>query len=213
MHIGDRVPVITTTAAASGGFVSESVTYLDVGLKLEVEPLIYLEDEVGIKVGLEVSSIVKEVRPTAGSTLAYQIGTRNAATTLRLRDGETQVLAGLISTDDRRLADRVPGLGDLPIAGRLFSHTSDNISRTEIVLLITPRLLRTLVRPDAISVEFAAGTEAATGAPRLGVAPPPVPQPVPQSPSVEDPNAPPTVAQPPGAPILVPFGGVRPRSE
>ena len=58
MHIGDRVPVITTTAAATGGFVSESVTYLDVGLKLEVEPLIFLEDEVGIKVGLEVSNIV-----------------------------------------------------------------------------------------------------------------------------------------------------------
>ena len=62
IHIGDRVPVITTTAAATGGFVSESVSYLDVGLKLEVEPLIYLEDEVGIKVGLEVSNIVKEIR-------------------------------------------------------------------------------------------------------------------------------------------------------
>jgi len=54
------VPVITTTAAAVGGFVSESVTYLDVGLKLEVEPLIYLDDEVGIKVGLEVSNIVPD---------------------------------------------------------------------------------------------------------------------------------------------------------
>src|SRR6185503_17491021 len=54
IHIGDRVPVITTTAAATGGFVSESVNYLDVGLKLEVEPLVYLEDEVGIKVALEV---------------------------------------------------------------------------------------------------------------------------------------------------------------
>jgi len=58
IHIGDRVPVITTTAAATGGFVSESVSYLDVGLKLEVEPLIYLEDEIGIKVALEVSNIV-----------------------------------------------------------------------------------------------------------------------------------------------------------
>src|SRR5262245_10783357 len=54
VHIGDRVPVITTTAAATGGFVSESINYLDVGLKLEVEPLVYLEDEVGIRVGLEV---------------------------------------------------------------------------------------------------------------------------------------------------------------
>ena len=64
IHIGDRVPVITTTAAATGGFVSESVSYLDVGLKLEVEPLIYLDDEVGIKVGLEVSNIAREIRST-----------------------------------------------------------------------------------------------------------------------------------------------------
>jgi general secretion pathway protein D len=216
IHIGDRVPVITTTAAATGGFVSESVTYLDVGLKLEVEPLIYLEDEVGIKVGLEVSNIVKEVRASAGSSLTYQIGTRNAATNLRLRDGETQVLAGLISNDERRLADRVPGLGDLPLAGRLFSNTTDNTSRTEIVLLITPRLVRTLARPDAASVEFAAGTEASSGTSRLGAAPfvaapPPAESPVaPQGAVADEPSAPPAVLQPPGAPILVPFGGVKP---
>src|SRR5205814_8533631 len=166
IHIGDRVPVITTTAAATGGFVSESVSYLDVGLKLEVEPLISLDDEVSMKVGLEVSNITQTVKSSTG-TLTYQLGTRTAATNLRLRDGETQVLAGLISTDDRRAADRVPGLGELPIAGRLFSHTLDNNNRTEIVLLITPRLARTLARPDAASVEFAAGTEASTGAPRL----------------------------------------------
>ena len=216
IHIGDRVPVITTTAAATGGFVSESVTYLDVGLKLEVEPLIYLEDEVGIKVGLEVSNIVKEVRASVGGSLVYQIGTRNAATNLRLRDGETQVLAGLISNEDRRLADRVPGIGDLPVAGRLFSNTTDNAARTEIVLLITPQLVRTLSRPDAASVEFAAGTEASTGTPRLGGAPlvaAPVPgeSPVaPQGTVADDPSAPPAVVQPPGGPILVPFGGVKP---
>ena len=122
IHIGDRVPVITTTAAATGGFVSESVTYLDVGLKLEVEPLIYLEDEVGIKVGLEVSNIAREIRSVGSNTLTYQIGTRNATTVLRLRDGETQVLAGLISDEDRRSANRVPGIGELPVIGRLFSQ-------------------------------------------------------------------------------------------
>src|SRR6185295_4296265 len=149
IHIGDRVPVITTTAAATGGFVSESVNYLDVGLKLEVEPLVYLEDEVGIKVALEVSNIVKEIRSAGSNTLTYQIGTRNAATTLRLRDGETQILAGLISDEDRKSADRVPGIGHLPYLGRLFSSTHDNKIKTEIVLLITPRLVRTLVRPEA----------------------------------------------------------------
>ncbi|HEX2200294.1 MAG TPA: secretin N-terminal domain-containing protein, partial [Burkholderiales bacterium] len=165
IHIGNRVPVITTTAAATGGFVSESVSYLDVGLKLEVEPLISLDDEVSIKVGLEVSNLIREVRPPGSTSLVYEIGTRTAATNLRLRDRETQVLAGLINDNDRRIADRVPGLSELPVVSRLFSHTNDTTDRSEIVLLITPRLLRTLARPDAGSVEFAAGTEASTGTP------------------------------------------------
>ena len=221
VHIGDRVPVITTTAAATGGFISESVTYLDVGLKLEVEPVVYLEDEVGIKVALEVSNIAREVRGLSSGTLTYQIGTRNATTNLRLRDGETQVLAGLISDEDRRTADRVPGLGELPVAGRLFSHTRDTENRTEIVLLITPRLMRTLARPEAGSVEFAAGTEASTGA-RPGAAPLIAP------PIVVPPIAPPAAVQPapaaepppagvPTAPVtppsIVPFGGVKPPSQ
>jgi general secretion pathway protein D len=218
VHIGDKVPVITTTAAATGGFVSESITYLDVGLKLEVEPLIFLEDEVGIRVALEVSNIVQEVRATATGSLAYQIGTRNAATNLRLRDGETQVLAGLINREDRQSADRVPGLGELPVLGRLFSHTRDTKNRTEIVLLITPRLMRSLARPEAGSVEFAAGTEAATGTPRLGAAPPftpsipepGAPQPPVQPPPPDTTGAPAVPPQPPAAPQLVPFGGVKP---
>lgn len=214
IHIGDRVPVITTTAAASGGFVSENVSYLDVGLKLEVEPLIHLQDEVGIKVGLEVSNIVKEVKSVTSSTLAYQIGTRNANTTLRLHDGETQILAGLISDEDRRTASRVPGLGDLPVAGRLFSANRDATSRTEIVLLITPRLVRTLARPDVRSLEFAAGTEAVTGAPVVGtVSAPPVLRPAPSRP--EPPKPPAAAPQPttdPGV-EMVPFGGVQPQQQ
>src|SRR6185436_10640093 len=120
IHIGDKVPVITTTAGATG-FVSESVNYLDVGLKLEVEPQVYLEDDVGIKVGLEVSN-VSNTTTTAAGTTTYQLGTRNTATSLRLKDGETQVLAGLINDEDRRSANRVPGASQLPLIGRLFSN-------------------------------------------------------------------------------------------
>jgi general secretion pathway protein D len=162
IHIGDKVPVITTTQTATG-FSSESVTYLDTGLKLEVEPSISLDNEVGIKVGLEVSSISGTIRSETGTT-TYQIGTRNAATVLRLKDGETQMLAGLISDEERRSATKVPGLGDLPVAGRLFSSTNDTASKTEIVLLITPHVVRNLVRPEARFEEFLAGTEASIGA-------------------------------------------------
>ena len=171
IHIGDRVPVITTTSTATG-FVAESVSYLDVGLKLDVEPNVYLEDEVGIKVGLEVSNITNTVTSTAG-TRTYQVGTRNAATVLRLRDGETQVLAGLISSEDRRTANKVPGLSDLPVLGRLFGSTADTINRTEIVLLITPRILRSLTSPEGQPTEFGAGTEAAIGAAALTLRVPP----------------------------------------
>ncbi len=214
IHIGDRVPVITTTSAAVGGFVSQSVSYLDVGLKLEVEPLIYLEDEVGIKVGLEVSSITNTIQPSGGGTLVYQIGTRNTTTVLRLRDGETQILAGLISDEDRRTASRVPGIGEFPVLGRLFSSTSDSISKTEIVLLITPRLMRTLARPDAGSAEFAAGTEASSSGGPLGAVP--VQQSFAPAPTQPAGAASPPAASPPAAPApqggtMVPFGGMQPQ--
>jgi general secretion pathway protein D len=166
IHIGDRVPVITSTGSATG-FVSQSVNYLDVGLKLEVEPTIHLEDEVGIRVALEVSNIVREIRSgtDASGTLSYQIGTRSASTLLRLRDGETQVLAGLISDEDRRTDDRVPGLSDFPVLGRLFSSQKTDKTRSEIVLLITPRIVRSLGRPDAAAAEFRSGTDSSIGLP------------------------------------------------
>jgi general secretion pathway protein D len=157
--IGDKLPVVTTTTGV-GGFVSDSVSYLDVGLKLEVEPTVYVDDEVAIRVGLEVSSLASQIK-TASGGLAYQIGTRNASTLLRLRDGETQLLAGLINKEDRSDASRVPGLGDLPLAGRLFSSTLDNSQQTELVLSITPHVLRNLQRPTAAESELWVGTDAA----------------------------------------------------
>ncbi len=156
--IGDKVPVVTSTTG-QGGFVAESVNYLDVGLKLDVEPTVYADDEVAIRVSLEVSSLAREVRTTTGG-LAYQIGTRSASTVLRLRDGETQVLAGLISNDERSSASRLPGLGDLPLAGRLFSSQRDETQRTELVLAITPRVLRNIRRPEASESEIWVGTDA-----------------------------------------------------
>ena len=156
--IGDRVPVITSNATATG-LISQSVQYLDVGLKLEIEPDIQLNREVSMKVALEVSSITREIT-TATGLLTYQVGTRNASTALRLRDGDTQILAGLINDEDRRTANRVPGLGELPLLGRLFGSQRNDNQKTEIVLSITPRLIRGLVRPDAMTSEFWSGTEA-----------------------------------------------------
>jgi general secretion pathway protein D len=159
VHVGDKVPVITSNVTSTG-VTSESVSYLDVGLKLDVEPLVHLEGDVGIKVALEVSNIVQQVKSATG-TLTYQLGSRNASTSLRLKDGETQILAGLIADEDRSSVNKVPGLGDLPLLGRLFSNNRDDKNKSEIVLLITPRIVRNIERPELAQSEFFAGTEAA----------------------------------------------------
>jgi general secretion pathway protein D len=159
--IGDRVPVISSQVTPSTGtpVVTEIVQYLDVGLKLEVEPNVHLDDQVAIKVALEVSTLGEQTR-TATGTVAYRIGTRTANTVLRMEDGETQVLMGLIRDDDRKSANKVPGLGDLPVLGRLFGSQLDDAQKTEIVLSITPRLVRNVRRVEARVAEFFSGTEA-----------------------------------------------------
>jgi general secretion pathway protein D len=167
IHIGEKLPVFTTTSTANVG-VSASVSYLDVGIKLDVEPNVSLSEEVSIKVGLEVSSIVKEVPGPSGS-LAYQVGTRSAATSLRLKNGETQVLAGLISDEERNTSNHIPGIGELPILKHLFGTQRDTSTKTEIMLLITPRILRNIHRPEFVDPVIGTGTETAVGAPPMKV--------------------------------------------
>jgi len=160
--IGDRVPVITnaiTPVSTGTPVVTGNVQYLDVGLKLEVEPDIHPDNEITIKVNMDVSSIIKEVQNSQSGTLAYQIGTRNASTVLRLKDGETQILAGLINNEEQMNASKVPLLGQLPIAGRLFSNRSGDVKKTEIVLSITPRIVGTPHVPSASEVEYWSGSE------------------------------------------------------
>jgi len=157
--IGDKLPTITTTISSGvGGFASESVNYVDVGLKLDVEPTIYLNNEVGIRISLEVSNLVDTITTSTGTT-AYRIGTRSASTMLQLKDGENQVLAGLIQNEDRSAGTHVPGLGDVPVLGRLFGSSQDTRNKTEVVLSITPHLVRNIQRPAATTSEFSAGTE------------------------------------------------------
>jgi general secretion pathway protein D len=168
--IGQRVPVITsaTTPSNGGNIQTSSVQYVDVGLMLEVQPDVFLDNDVAIKVNLEVSNIVKQVR--VGETLAYQIGTRNATTLLRLKDGETQVLAGLIQDSDRMTSSHIPYLGDIPLIGRLFGTRGQDGERTEIVLSITPRIIRIQSRPSSDDIEFPYGTESSVSGASLGSA-------------------------------------------
>lgn len=155
--IGDKVPIVTTTNTATG-FSSENVTYQDVGLKVEVEPEVHLHGEVALKLSLEVSSLVGSIKTNNGS-LAYRIGTRSLSSVLRLKDGETQVLAGLINDEERGTANGLPYLNELPVLGRLFAAKQDNRIKTEIVLSITPHLIRNLQRKAPAAESFWSGTE------------------------------------------------------
>ncbi|WP_370662632.1 secretin N-terminal domain-containing protein [Massilia frigida] len=215
--IGDKIPNITTTLSGGGvasGFSQESITYLDVGLTLNVEPTIYLNNEIGIRVGLTVSSLGEAIT-TASGNIAYRIGNREATTMLQLKDGENQVLAGLINNEDRSNGTKIPGLGSLPIVGRLFGRVADGADRTEIVLSITPHLIRNIQRPPAGASEFSAGTETSfrrrpDSAARAPVLMPPSPgarPPVPAAVPAPAPAPVPAAPEAPGAavtPIPVP---------
>ena len=176
--IGSRVPTITTAVTPTGvggtTIANTQVQYLDVGLSLAVEPTVYSNDDVAIKVALEVSSIVNTVK--IGQTIAYEIGTRNATTLLQLKDGETQILAGLIKDSDTKSASKIPGLGDIPLLGRLFADTTTKKDKSEIVLSITPRIIRARARPSSDNSEFWYGTESRTGMAPLGSGSRPVAQ-------------------------------------
>ena len=220
--IGERLPVITATTTANVG-TSDTVSYLDVGLKLEIEPTISLDDEVSMNVALEVSNVLGTTTTNSG-TQAYTLGTRNTSTSLQVHDGETNILAGLIQRDRSHSNTGVPGLNELPLVNRLFGAAQDNDTRTEIILLITPHIVRSLDVPGMGQQEFLSGTEAATGAGPIQLgqpagrssgavtppgtqAQPPRPATPPQTPPSTTPQVypPPTsTSQPAGAPALTP---------
>jgi general secretion pathway protein D len=163
IHIGSRYPIITNTVTPSTGtpVVTGSIQYIDLGLKLEVEPEIHMDGEVGIKTLLEVSSLGNNVTSGAGAnvTTAPVVNSRTVGTVLRLKDGETQVLAGLINNDETNDAVKVPGLGDIPLLGKLFTSNKHGKNKTELILAITPHIIRNIHQPDADLAAYWSGTD------------------------------------------------------
>lgn len=163
LHIGDKIPIKTSTISSTGNIVGNSANYLDVGLKLDVEPRVKLNNEVIIKLSLEVSSASQ----AAGADFPT-LSTRFTSTIMMSADNETQVLAGLINDEDRKVANKVPGLVDLPLFGRLFSGQNNSRQKTEIILLITPHVIRNMLRPDAGDAEFGGGVAGRASPANLG---------------------------------------------
>jgi general secretion pathway protein D len=153
LHIGNRIPVPVTTVAgynpgAGGGTTPgnqlvtpyTSFQYQDVGIKVGIEPRVHHNREVTLKLTVEVSN----QGPTV--TFAGQdqptFATRTIESTIRLKDGETNFLAGLIQSTKTEGNEKTPFLGDIPFLGRLFTKTRKTEDRTDLVLTMTPHIIR-----------------------------------------------------------------------
>ena len=145
VHIGTREPVITVTI--NGDQTSENVQYVDVGVKLDVEPLIQLDNTVVTKLGLEVSNVSGRTT-TDNGTAVLTISTTNANTALTLKDGERTVIGGLLRDSNTKSKTTIPILGDIPLLGMLFTSYQNTKTKSEILLSITPHIVKSVDLPD-----------------------------------------------------------------
>jgi general secretion pathway protein D len=162
--IGKRNPVVSSAAtpAPSGGgqtVYNQSVQYIETGIKLEVEPNIHPDGDVAIKLALEVSSAGAQIDTGNSGTIVFPINTNNVNTLLQLHDGETQILGGLIQHQNDQSQTKIPGFGDIPLLGRLFGSVSDTWNKRELVMAITPHIIRNSPVRDADMIELWSGTE------------------------------------------------------
>lgn len=174
--IGTRNPVVSSAATPMTGGASPvyntAVQYIETGIKLEVEPQIHPDGDVAIKLALEVSAAGAQIDiPGSTGTLVFPVTTNNVNTLLQMRDGETQIIGGLIQHQNDQSQSKIPGLGDVPVVGRLFGSVTDTWNKKELVMAITPHVVRNVQIRDVDLVELWSGTEAKVrfGSPNLGV--------------------------------------------
>lgn len=144
VHIGTREPVITSTVTDTS--TTANVQYVDVGVKVDIEPIIQLDNSVETKVTLEVSRVI--ARDTVANTSALTIQTTNAATVLTIQDGVQTILGGLFESDVSEGKTTIPWIGEIPFLGELFSSNDNKDTKREILLSITPYIIRQVDVPD-----------------------------------------------------------------
>ncbi len=163
IHVGTKQPFFTANVQPGvTAIITSTPTFIDLGVKLDVEPRIGLNDDITLKVTLEVSSLLNTITGPGGAT-APVVGTRNAETILTIKDGETQVIAGLIDNRERRDIKGLAGLLNIPGLDRLTSNQDIERTKNEVVLLITPRIVRNIPRPTNMESEYHFGTASEAG--------------------------------------------------
>jgi general secretion pathway protein D len=143
-RFGEDVPVPVTTfqPIATGGVAQQPITsfnYRTIGVNIDITPRTHHDDDVTMALRLEISSLLG-----TGFGGLPTFGSRAISTVNRLRDGETNLLAGLIRDDDRRVKAGIPGLSDIPAIGSLFAHNQLQTQETDVVITLTPRIIRVL---------------------------------------------------------------------
>jgi general secretion pathway protein D len=216
-RFGERVPIPVTifTPIATGGTPQQPITsfnYENIGVNIDITPRTHHNDDVSLTLKLAVQSISGQ-----GFNGLPTFGNREINTVIRLRDGETNMLAGLIRDDERRTMNGIPGLSDLPILGRLFAHNRTETTQTDIILTLTPHIVRVLDISETDLRAFRVGREMqapitelptlqalpAPGEPAPpGVQPPPSAEPDTSSPQPAAPITAPRLEQPGQAPRL-----------
>lgn len=180
LDLGDEIPVPSTTftALAAGGAASSPLTsfqYRTVGIRVEMTPRVTFENEIVLDVLVENSSLGQSIN-IAGQALPT-FGTRKVQTRLRLREGESNLLAGLLREDDRRQLRGFPGLLRLPILKQLLSDNEETVGQTDIVMLMTPRIVRThsLTQQNLDPIFIGTQQNVGLGGPAPLIAPPALP--------------------------------------
>ncbi|SDF79193.1 secretin N-terminal domain-containing protein [Sporolituus thermophilus] len=133
--IGDRIPVLVERT--ENGKTTTTIEYIDAGIKLTYTPRINADGYITAAVHTEVSTptLVPEMK-------AYRVTTREATTNVRMKDGDTMVIGGLISSEESGGKNRVPLLSDLPVLGKLFASVHKTKSETEVVIFLTARIVK-----------------------------------------------------------------------
>jgi general secretion pathway protein D len=187
---GERVPVPVTTFApiATGGVNQQPITsfvYENIGVNIDILPRMHHDDEVSLTLKLSLSSI-----SGVGFGNLPTFGNREISTTIRLKDGETNMLAGLIRDEERTVLAGVPGLSDLPLIGHLFANNHKQTQQTDIVLTLTPHIVRVLDLTEDDLRPFRLGRDSGSPGGDSPAVQPPRDEPI-NAPMVRDPTTPP----------------------
>jgi len=152
--VGERVPVVTDVVVSTGGVVTPSVNYEEVGIILDVTPIINPDGYVSLEIAPEISAIgASSVTISSGVSLPT-FTERSASTTVTVKDSETIIIGGLITSRERESENKVPVFGDIPILGLLGRSTIRESTKTELLMILTPHVIRTIEDGHKIAVQM-----------------------------------------------------------